>query len=192
MALPVTQSAWTVEQFIAWENEQAERHEFVGGEVFAMTGARDGHNTIAGNVFAILRGHLRGTPCRAYIADMKLHVVRENAVFYPDVMVTCHPRDLGPEGSLDKQQPKLIVEVLSDSTAAYDRGEKFRAYRSIESLEEYVLLDQDKQYAEIFRKDASGHWVLYPAEAGESLQLESVALIRSFAEVYEDVSFSDR
>ena len=180
------------EQFIAWENEQAERHEFVGGEVFAMTGARDGHNTIAGNVFAILRNQLRGTPCRAFIADMKLHVLRESAVFYPDVMVTCHPRDLGPEGALEKQLPKLIVEVLSDSTAAYDRGEKFRACRSIDALEEYVLLDQNKQYAEIFRKDASSHWVLYPAEAGESLRLESVGLTLLMSEVYEDVSFTDQ
>ena len=192
MALPVTQTAWTVEQFIAWESEQAERHEFVGGKVFARTGDRDGHNTIAGNVFAILRNHLRGTPCRAYIADMKLHVARESAVFYPDVMVTCHPRDLGPEASLEKQQPKLIVEVLSNSTAAYDRGEKFRACRSIDAFEEYVLVDQNKHYAEIFRKDASGHWVLYPAEAGEILRLESVGLLLSMAEVYEDVSFTNQ
>lgn len=123
---------------------------------------------------------------------MKLHVLRESAVFYPDVMVTCHPRDLGPEGSLEKQQPKLIVEVLSDSTAAYDRGEKFRACRSIDSLEEYVLVDQNKHYAEIFRKDASGHWVLYPTEAGETLRLECVGLTLSMAEVYEDVSFTDQ
>lgn len=192
MALPVTKTGWTVEQFMSWENEQTERHEFVGGEVFAMTGARDGHNTIALNIASSLRNHLRGTPCRAYIADMKLHVLRESAVFYPDVMVTCHPRDLGPEGSLEKQQPKLIVEVLSDSTAAYDRGEKFRACRSIDTLEEYVLVDQNKHYAEIFRKDASGHWVLYPTEAGETLRLESVGLTLSMAEVYEDVSFSDQ
>jgi Uma2 family endonuclease len=192
MALPVTKTEWTVDQFLAWEHDQAERHEFVGGEIFAMTGARDGHNTIAGNLFATLRSHLRGNSCRAYIADMKLHVTRESAVFYPDVMVTCDSRDLGPQGDLEKQQPKLIVEVLSESTAAYDRGEKFRAYRSIEALEEYVLIDQDKPYAEVFRKDGSGHWVLYPTEAGEVLRLESVGLTLSLAEVYEDVTFGDR
>lgn len=189
MGLPEAKTEWTVEQFLSWENEQPERHEFVGGEVFAMTGARDGHNTIAGNVFAKLRSHLRGTPCRAYIADMKLHVTRETAIFYPDVMVTCHPLDLGSGGELEKQQPKLIVEVLSDSTAAYDRGEKFRAYRGIDALEEYVLIDPNRPYAEIFRKDASGRWVLYPMEGGDALRLESVGLTLTMAETYEDVGF---
>ena len=189
MAYAVEKSAWTVEQFLIWENEQSERHEFVGGEVFAMTGARDRHNTISLNVAASLRSHLRGSPCRVYIADMKLHVLRENAVFYPDVLVTCHPHDLRPEAALEKQQPKLIIEVLSDSTAAYDRGEKFRVYRSIESLEEYVLIEQDRIYADIFRKDASGHWVLYPCEGGDPLLLASVGLSMNMDEVYEDVSF---
>jgi Uma2 family endonuclease len=189
MGLAAEQSAWTIEQFLAWESEQSERHEFVGGEVFAMTGARDEHNTIALNIASRLRDHLRGTPCRAYIVDMKLRVAQEDAVFYPDVLVTCHPRDTGPDGALDKQHPKLIVEVLSDSTAAYDRGEKFRAYRTIEALEEYVLIDQTKPYAEVFRKDASGHWVLFPSEGDTPLALQSVGLTLTMSEVYEDVSF---
>lgn len=189
MGLAAEQSGWTIEQFLAWESEQPERHEFVGGEVFAMTGARDGHNTIALNIASRLRDYLRGTPCRAYIADMKLRVAQEDAVFYPDVLVTCHPRDIGPDGALDKQHPKLIVEVLSDSTAAYDRGDKFRAYRTLDALEEYVLIDQTQPYAEVFRKDASGHWVLFPSEGDTPLALESIGLTLTMNEVYEDVSF---
>lgn len=189
MGLPAEKTKWSVEDFLLWENEQAGRHEFIGGEVFAMTGARDSHNTVAGNIFATIRAHLRGTPCRAYIADMKLHVLSEDAVFYPDVLVTCHPRDLGPEGALEKQQPKLIIEVLPDSTAAYDRGEKFRACRGIAALEEYVLVDQTQAYAEVFRKDPNGRWILDPIEGQQALVLESIGLTIEMATVYEDVVF---
>jgi Uma2 family endonuclease len=85
-----------MDDFMVWEAEQTERHEYLEGEVFAMTGARDAHNTIAGNLFATLRNHLRGSPCRAFIAGMKLRVDPADAVFYPDLMVTCDPRDRGP------------------------------------------------------------------------------------------------
>lgn len=191
MGMPAEKIAWTIDQFLAWENEQTERHEFVGGEVFAMTGARDAHNTVALNVATALRAHLRGTPCRAFIADMKLHVERGGAVFYPDVMVVCQPRDFAPEADLAKRSPKLLIEVLSESTAAYDRGEKFRQYRTIAALEEYVLLDPSRPYGEVFRKDADGRWVLYPCEDGAPLDLRSVGLSLPVELVYEDVRFDD-
>jgi len=125
-----------IDDYLAWEAGQPERHEYLQGEVYAMTGARDAHNTIAGNLFVLLREGLRGGPCRVYIADMKLRLDAAEAVFYPDLMVTCDPRDRTAEADTCKRHPKLLVEVLSESTAAYDRGRKFELYRSIDTIEE--------------------------------------------------------
>lgn len=176
----------TVEAFLAWEAEQPERHEFVRGEVFAMTGARDAHNTIAGNAFAALRAALRGTSCRTFIADMKLRVEAADTVCYPDVMVTCDPRDKSPEADTAKSHPVLIVEVLSDATAAYDRGQKFETYRAIDTLREYLLLEQDRRHADLFRREADGRWLLIAGSPDEDVVLESVGLRLAMDTLYED------
>jgi Uma2 family endonuclease len=164
----------TAEEFIAWENGQSERHEFVNGEVFAMAGAEDRHVTVAGNFYIALREHLRGTPCRTFMSDMKLQVTAANSYFYPDVMVTCNGADAA--SPLSKAEPVLLVEVLSPSTAAYDRGEKFVHYRRIASLQEYVLVDIDTRRTDVFRKRDDGMWVLYPFEGAEPVRLASVKL----------------
>ena len=121
------------ESYLDWESGQSDKHEFVAGEVFAMGGARRAHVTVAGNIFAALKSHLRGGPCRAYMSDMKLRVAEADAGFYPDVMVSCDARDHAAEQYL--QHPTLVVEVLSDGTAAFDRGDKFAAYRRLQSRE---------------------------------------------------------
>lgn len=164
----------SAEEFIAWEGGQVERHEFVNGEVFAMAGAEDRHVTVALNVAIALRAHLRGTPCRTFMSDMKLNVAAANSYFYPDVMVTCDAGDAA--SALVKQQPVLLVEVLSPSTAAYDRGDKFVHYRRIASLQEYVLVDIDTRRTDVFRKQADGLWVLHPFAAPDPIQLASVNL----------------
>ena len=164
----------TAEEFIAWESGQGERHEFVNGEVFAMAGAEDRHVTVAGNFYIALREHLRGTPCRTFMSDMKLQVAAANSYFYPDVMVTCNSADAA--SPLSKAEPVLLVEVLSPSTAAYDRGEKFVHYRRIASLQEYVLVDIDTRRTDVFRKQAGGMWVLHPFEGAEPVKLASVKL----------------
>jgi len=184
------QLKFSLDDFMQWESEQSERHEFINGEVFAMTGARDGHNTISGNLFSALRSTLRGSPCRAFIADMKLRIDAADAAFYPDVMVTCDARDKTPEADLAKQHPALIVEVLSESTAAYDRGLKFEYYRNIETLKEYLLIEQDRRHADLFRRrEDDGLWVLYASGATDDVVLESVGVRLSMAVLYEDVAF---
>ena len=120
--------------YLAWEAVQTERHEYIDGEVFAMAGAEDRHVTVAGNFYIALRQHLSGSPCRTFMSDMRLHVAAKS-YFYPDVLVTCSALDLA--SPMVKTEPKLIVEVLSPGTAAYDRGLKFSHYRRIASLEEY-------------------------------------------------------
>lgn len=182
-ALPSAQM--TMGDFLAWEAAQPVKHEFVAGEVFAMAGAEDRHVTVTGNVYMALRTHLRGTPCRAYFSDMKLQVVHANSVFYPDVMVTCHPSDhaSGPV----KHEPTLLVEVLSPSTAAYDRGDKFAAYRRIASLREYMLVDVDSRRTDVYRKADDGLWVLHPSEPGEPVSLASVGLTLTADELFAEV-----
>lgn len=179
----------TTGEFIAWEDTQADKHEFLAGEVYAMVGARRVHVTIAGNCFALLKAHLRGGPCRAYMADMKVEVKTAQAVFYPDVLVTCHPEDLRAETVM--HHPKVIIEVLSEATAAYDRGAKFAAYRQLESLEEYALIDPDRRTIEVYRRMPGGDWLLAASESGQGLVLKSLGFVAAPAAVFEDVDSGD-
>jgi len=185
MVLPQRQVAMTTEEFIAWEDHQPDKHEFVAGEVFAMGGARRIHVAVTLNVAAKLKEHLRGGPCRAFMADMKLEVKTAEAVFYPDVLVTCHPDDL--KADLAMRHPKVIIEVLSESTAAYDRGDKFAAYRQLESLQEYALIDPDARRVEVFRRIESGDWLLMASESDKGLILKSLDFAAGLEAVFEDI-----
>jgi Uma2 family endonuclease len=122
MGQAAQKTTFTATDYLAWEAQQVERHEFLDGEVFAMAGAEDRHVTVAMNLAFALRQHLGGSPCRTYMSDMRLRVAAANAYFYPDVMVTCSAQDLS--SPMHKTEPKLIAEVLSPGTAAYDRGVK--------------------------------------------------------------------
>ena len=190
MSAVLTDPPLTFEAYMAWEADQPERHEFFAGEVFAMTGARATHNTIAGNVFALLKQDLRGTPCRVFIADMKLHIASVNASFYPDVFVSCDPRDRTPDAELVQRHPQLVVEVLSDSTAAFDRGQKFEAYRSLDSLTAYLLVEQNRPHADLFVRNAEGLWVLNPVGEGESLTIAPLGVVLPMEAIYEGITFN--
>ncbi|MDO9605007.1 MAG: Uma2 family endonuclease [Hydrogenophaga sp.] len=176
---------FTAADYLAWEPAQAERHEYLDGEVFAMAGAEDRHVTVAGNLYMALRQHLSGSPCRTFMSDMRLHVAAANSYFYPDVLVTCSALDVA--SPLVKTEPKLIAEVLSPSTAAYDRGVKFSHYRSLPSLEEYVVIDLDTRSTDCYRKGANGLWVLHPFARGESVTLASVALEIGAQQLFAEV-----
>lgn len=181
----VKKPAFTAEDFLAWESAEEQKHEFIAGEVFAMAGAGDAHVTISLNLASALRNHLRGSPCRTYIADMKLFVETADAFFYPDVFVTCAATD--GERRDHKREAVLVVEVLSPSTAAYDRGRKFAYYRELASLQEYVLIDTDRLAVEVYRRDASGYWVLHPhGDAAATAEFASVGCVLPLAAIYED------
>jgi Uma2 family endonuclease len=179
------QSFFTAADYLAWEAAQLDRHEYIDAEVFAMAVAEDRHVKVAGNIYIALRQHLGGSPCRTYMSDMRLHVAAANSYFYPDVLVTCSALDLA--SSMVKTEPKLIAEVLSPSTAAYDRGLKFSHYRRIASLEEFVLIDLDTRSTDCYRKGADGLWVLHPFARGETVVLASVALELSAAQLFAEV-----
>ncbi|MEH2049697.1 Uma2 family endonuclease [Nostoc sp.] len=177
------------EEYLEGEKFSEIKHEYIDGQVYAMAGASDAHVTIVGNLFSLLRNHLRGSGCRVYMLDMKAQIDVINRYFYPDVMVTCDTRD--KEFEYFKSHPSLIIEVLSESTESYDRGKKFASYRHLESLQEYVLISPDRMNVECFRRNADGHWVLYPYEKGEELYLASVDFRCAIAEIYEDVTLID-
>lgn len=185
MGLPQSVETLARQDYITWENAQSDKHEFVAGEVFAMVGARRVHVSIAGNCFARLKDHLRGGPCRAFMADMKLEVAAADAVFYPDVLVTCHPDDLKAETTM--HYPTAIIEVLSESTAAYDRGDKFASYRMLDSLKEYALIDPDQRRVEVFRRMDNGDWLLAASESSRGLILKSLDFVAGLDAVFEDV-----
>jgi Uma2 family endonuclease len=176
----------TAAEYFAWEAAQPERHYYYFGEVFAMAGGSDDHNTIAANVFALLKAHLRGTPCRVFMSDMRLELVENGHYGYPDVFVTCDPRDATSEASHLKKYPKLVVEVLSSSTADYDLGRKFEHYRLIPTVEEILFIDPARRSLELYRRTAERtQWLLVSAPEGGSVVLESVTLTLSSADVRE-------
>jgi Uma2 family endonuclease len=183
------------DEYLQLEEKSEIKHEYIDGQIYAMhgdiysmAGATDAHVTIAGNLFALVRNHLRGSDCRVYISDMKARIEKLNRFFYPDVMVTCDLRDR--ETATYKQYPCLIIEVLSDSTEAFDRGDKFADYQTLDSLQEYILINTKRQRVECFRRNNEGFWVLqsYTSE-NNNFQLKSIDCEGKMSMVYEDVVF---
>jgi Uma2 family endonuclease len=174
----------TLDEYMAWENAQPERHEFFRGEVIAMAAPRRVHAMAAQNTAAALHAHLKGSPCCVFMHSMKVQVDND-AIFYPDVFVTCHEQDLKTD--MVFRHPVVIVEVLSNSTQAYDRGQKFAAYRRLPSLKEYVLVDPDTQRVEVFRRNERELFELHDQTGLLELTLASVAARLPMAEVFDGV-----
>lgn len=185
MTSAAEQAKISAEDYLAGEETSAVKHEYLAGEVFAMAGAGEAHVTVAGNLFALLRTHVRGGPCRVYISDMKLRVEKADAFYYPDVFVTCDPAD-GRE-NLVKRNPVLVIEVLSDSTEAFDRGAKFAHYRQLDALREYILIAPERPVIDVFRRNPEGNWVLYPTTEKDQLEIASLDFQCPLEAVYEDV-----
>jgi Uma2 family endonuclease len=154
-----------------------------------MTGVTKRHNVIAGNLHSILRNHVRGSKCRAYISDVKARVEATNSFYYPDLMVSCEKYDAK---SVYSNCPVLVVEVLSRSTAVIDRREKVFAYRQIKDLKEYLIVHQTKKKVELHRKNDQGIWQITEFGEGAELQLDSIPvgpLRFPLESIYEDVDW---
>jgi len=152
MGIPETKRHVSVEEYLEGEKRSEIRHEYIGGEVYAMSGGSEVHNLICGNLYAAVRQHLRGNPCKVFMADMKLrlNIAEDDVFYYPDLLVTCDPADNEP---YFKTKPVVLVEVLSPSTERLDRREKFLSYIALPTLKEYVLIDQSKQAVTRFRHE---------------------------------------
>jgi Uma2 family endonuclease len=176
------------DEYLRLEAGSPVKHEYLNGEIFAMTGATLRHNVIAGNLFAALRAHLRDTPCRAFITDVRVRVAKANAYYYPDLLVTC-AREAGALdlASVTVDDPILVVEILSGGTEATDRREKLLAYRMLPSLAEYVLVSQDQARVEIHRRRGDIGWEKIEYSGAETVELASVKLALGMREIYEGV-----
>jgi len=169
--------------YLAAEEISPFRHEYRDGEVFAMTGGTRNHNAIIGNLLVALKTHLRGSGCRSFTENVKTRIEARNAFYYPDLVVTCDDRDR-PNNEQSISYPRLIIEVLSPSTARFDRTEKFADYRTIPSLTEYVLVSTDQQAIEVFQKSDRSEWQL--ANPSDPVQLISINVSISIADIYDD------
>ncbi|MDB9374944.1 Uma2 family endonuclease [Nodularia sphaerocarpa] len=177
----------TIAEYIEAEKSSDIRHEYIAGQVFAMAGASEEHNLISGNIYNILRSHLRGSSCRTFMSDMKVKVKVQNAdiFYYPDILVTCDSED---KDRYFKTCPSLIIEVLSDSTETTDKREKRINYQSLDSLQEYVLVYQNQIKVEVYRREISGNWSMEVLGKDDKLRLDSVGLKLTMADIYEDVN----
>lgn len=178
------------EDYLAGEIRAGVRHEYVAGEVFAMAGASKMHALITLNIATLLRTHLRGKPCRTYVSDMKVRVQSSSVYYYPDVTVTCSPRDLAVDAPVYYvEAPCLIVEVLSDSTERVDRREKLTAYQQLDSLTDYLLIDQDTCEVEHYGRTASG-WQRDILGPGDTLVVPGLQCELTIDQIYEDSGIS--
>lgn len=186
MNLAVPECPIPIPEYLEGELQSDIRHEYVAGQVYAMAGAGEKHNRISLNVAFHLRAAARGKPCGVFISDMKVRVEQSDAFYYPDVMVACDPQDTE---SFYKRSPCLIVEVLSPSTEAVDRREKFFSYRSLPSLRHYLLVSQDQRRVEWHSRGEGGGWLFALLENTGTMEIpcEGLQAVFSLDDIYEDV-----
>jgi Uma2 family endonuclease len=173
----------TVEEYLEGENFSDIKHEYIDGQVYAMVGATSAHNIISGNIFGEIRSHLKGKPCQPFMSDMK--VKQDSKFFYPDVLVDCS-EEMNNK-SLFSEKPSLIIEVLSDSTRKFDETTKLHAYKNIESVQEYVLVEQDFMKIRVHRR--SDNWHSQDYFSGEEVRFESIDFTLPVEEIYDSIEF---
>ncbi len=182
-AVPV--SRVTPEEYLAAERASDTKHEYVNGEVYAMAGASLAHNLIVSNLIRTVGTRLLGRPCDVYPSDMRLQVTETGLYTYPDVMVVCGEHHLADETRDMLVNPKVIFEVLSETTEVNDRVWKWAHYRHLESLEEYVLVAQDRHLVEHFARQPDGAWLLREFDdLGETLPLPTLGIEVPLADIY--------
>jgi len=178
----------TPSEYLDWEEGQEIKYEYFDGEVVAMTGGTIAHGIVTANLFYRLRSYLEGKSCVPFIFDVKLGVSNQGLFHYPDLMVSCHPLDLQERQVI--YRPCLIIEVLSPSTEAFDRGRKFYNYRQIKTLQEYVLVSVEAQMIECFRLNEKGLWELSTYTEKDELELTSIGFNLTLDLVYENINFN--
>jgi Uma2 family endonuclease len=177
--------------YLEGERISSIKHEYRQGQVWAMAGGTQAHGTVVLNIATLVRTHLRGSQCRAFVENMKVRIETTDGYYYPDVVVTCDDRDR----HLDQDfisYPSLIVEVLSPKTEAFDRGAKFADYRTIDTLREYVLVSCDRRQIECYRRNDCDRWELQCYETEAAIAFESVNLSADMTAIYEDVEFASK
>jgi Uma2 family endonuclease len=178
---------FTPEDYLEIERISPIKHEYLQGQIVAMAGASKAHVIITGNLSALIISHLRGTGCISYATDMKVRLPSLNLFYYPDLAVTCDDRDLRSDEDFILH-PKLIIEVLSDSTEAFDRGDKFADYKSISELEEYALIHQKQILVERFQRKSDTLWMPQIYRTGDTVEFASIGFACAIETFYENVA----
>jgi Uma2 family endonuclease len=190
MIAQVETKTYTAEEYLELEVNSLDRHEFINGEIILMAGGSPDHNEIALNLGGALKLALKGKPYRTFSSDQRLWVPQLNNYTYPDLIVVAKPIELQSGRTDTITNPLLIAEVLSKSTKAYDRDDKFAAYRSIPSFQEYLLIDQYRMRVEQYSKTDANKWIFSEyACAGDRLMLNSISVEVSLADLYENIEF---
>ncbi len=191
MGQPALRTGMTAQEYLAFERASAERHEFADGEIFAMSGGTYQHSLVASNITTALQTALTGRPCTALGADIRIHIPSTGRYTYADGVVVCGQPVFADDVRDTLMNPVVIVEVLSDSTESYDRGDKFEQYETIPTLRDYVLASQKKARIEHFQRQADGTWQRRVAVAGERVTFESIGCAievdRAYAKVFGEL-----
>ncbi len=186
-AVAYGKNKFTIEEYLQMEEVSDEKHEYYQGEIFAMSGAKVPHNIISVNLIALLKQKLKGKSCRPYNSDQRIHIPQNSLFTYPDISIIC-----GGNITLDKDNwnilnPIAIIEVLSKATKNYDRGDKFKLYRDIATLKEYILIDSESISIEAFRINDGGHWELEEYKKNDStLLIKCIQVSIPVTEIYEE------
>ncbi len=188
MATEPVRRKWTVDEYLAYEQETGIKHEYIDGEIYAMTGGTGRHGLIASNMGGALYQRLRDNPCRAYSSDVKIHISNTKFV-YPGVSVVCGEAQFADDEQSRLTNPVMIVEVLSPSTADYDRGQKFDFYKSVTSVQHYLLLEQNTLLARLYTRRDKGWFLQEFTDSDDELPLNALEITVPLRDVYLDVVF---
>jgi Uma2 family endonuclease len=179
---------FTPEEYFSWEAQQLEKYEYIDGQVYAMSGGSKNHSLIAVRLITLFANYLEESPCETGNSDLKVNIAGTNNYTYPDVSVTCDDRDKATAQFIT--YPCLIVEVLSASTEAYDRGGKFRMYRNSPVLQDYLLVSSTSIEMDLYQKNAAGDWVIINYQAGDVIKLKSINLSFPIEQVYRNLDLT--
>ena len=183
---------WTEAEYLAFERASQEKHEFIDGEIVSMSRASENHNLIATSTLSSLFTQIRKGPCKIYPSDMRVRVGKSRQYTYPDISIVCGKPLFAGDQKDTLLNPIVVVEVLSSSTEAYDRGDKFILYRTLASLQEYILISQSRIHIERYIRQPDNQWLLSEIkELDGSIHLNSVGCTLLASDVYEQIDFSD-
>jgi len=181
----------TEQEYIQFERASIGKHEYFDGQIYAMTGASRIHNLIAGNTLAMLHRQLRKKPCEIFPSDMRVKVTRTGLYTYPDLVIICGKPEFTDDTLDTLINPLVLIEILSPSTERYDRGMKFQNYRTIETLQDYILIAQDQYHVEHYSRQDTGQWLFQEAIGRESaLTIRSIECTLTLGDVYEKVAIT--
>lgn len=190
-AIAYSKQKISIEEYLEMENASLEKHEYYKGEVFAMSGAKVPHNEICTNLLVALALKLKGKKCKPFGSDMRIHIPSNTLFTYPDISIVCGEIITLNDDEYNVLNPTVIIEVLSPKTKNYDRGEKFRLYRDITTLKEYILVDSQSLHIEVFRLNENNHWELEEYnDANNYLEIKAIDESILIAEIYEGVKLT--